>query len=77
MSDQLFAAVIGGVLALTGALLVFVFTVIYTEIREARQRARERKGLARLLLHERLNETRNRTLCTLVIHRRQQGTSKR
>jgi hypothetical protein len=34
---------------LVGALLVFLLTTVYTEVREARQRARERSGLARLL----------------------------
>jgi hypothetical protein len=49
MSSQTQAALIGGGLALSGALLVFIFTVIYTEIREARQRVRARMGYARLL----------------------------
>ncbi len=35
-----------------GALFIFVFTVLYTEIREARQRARDCAGMARLLLQE-------------------------
>lgn len=35
--------------ALAGGLIVFTFTVIYTEIREARQRVRARMGYARLL----------------------------
>ena len=52
MSPRIEAALVGGGLALTGALLVFIFTVIYTEIREARQRVRECAGLARLLAHE-------------------------
>jgi hypothetical protein len=35
-----------------GAILVAIFTVVYTEFREARQAANERAGLARLLAHE-------------------------
>lgn len=49
MSPRIEAALVGGGLALTGALLVFIFTVIYTEIREARQRVRTLMGYARLL----------------------------
>jgi hypothetical protein len=49
LSPRLEAALVGGLLALSGALLVFIFTVIYTEIREARQRVRARIGYARLL----------------------------
>jgi hypothetical protein len=37
---------------LVGAVLVFLFTVVYTEIWERRQGVKESAGLARLLLHE-------------------------
>jgi hypothetical protein len=49
VSDEVFGALIGGGLTLAGALLVFIFTVLYTEIKEARQRSRVRRGYARLL----------------------------
>lgn len=52
VSSQTYAALIGGGLALSGALLTFIFTVVYTEIREARQRLRARIGYARLLHDE-------------------------